>query len=387
MKYLTFTTVFLIAIVFAITFTFGCAPVEPIPEDPVETVVEEPVEEPEEPVEEPVVEEPEEPVEEPAEDITIGYAAPWLRDTGQVVIMQGLLDGAMDLGWRTVTTNADGDVSKQINDIDNLLTMEVDAIVTVPEDSAAIVPAVERANAEGVPVFTIDRSALGGDVVLTVLADNYIAGSQAGEFLVERLTEKYGSPQGKVLELQGDLATNVAQLRGGGFNDVLAEYPDITVIQQPTDWDPVRGGNATEDVLTTDPDLDAIYFHSEFTGTGVISALERVGRLVPIEDEDHIIVIGIDGTPEALDWIRDGYMDGTAAQPLYDYGIVCAQFIQDYLEGREIELGVVDEPDALWSPAEIVEGEVGLELQLSTTLVTRENVDDERLWGNVLEVD
>ncbi len=323
--------------------------------------------------------------EKPEEEIFIGYAAPWLRDVGQVVIQQGLLDGAMKLGWKNVTTNADGNVAKQVNDIDNLITMGVSAIVSVPQDSAAIVPAVERANQAGIPFFTIDRSAFGGDVVLTVLANNYLAGQQEGENLIKLLTEKYGEPRGKVLELQGDLATNVAQLRGQGFDDVVAKYPKIELIQRPTKWDPKVGADATEDVLTTDPDLDAVYFHSEYTGAGVVPALDRLGKIKPVGHPDHIIVLGIDGTPEALDWIRKGTMDSTSAQPLYDYGIVCARFIKDYLEGKEIKPGKVEGPGALWSPAEIVEGEYGLELKLATTLVTKENVDDPGLWGNVLK--
>lgn len=317
-------------------------------------------------------------------EIFIGYAAPWLRDEGQVVIQQGLLDGAMKYGWKTITTNADGDVAKQINDIENLITMGVSAIVTVPQDSAAIVPAIEKANSANIPVFTIDRSAFGGKVVLTVLANNYLAGKQEGENLVKLLTQKYGEPRGKVLELQGDLATNVAQLRGQGFDDVIKKYPKITLIQRPTKWDPKVGADATEDVLTTDPDLDAIYFHSEYTGNGVVPALQRLGKLKPIGDPEHIILLGIDGTPAALDWIREGIMDSTSAQPLYDYGIVCSRFIKDYLEGKPIKPGKVEEPDALWSPAEISQGEYCLELQLATTLVTKENVDDPRLWGNKL---
>ncbi len=316
--------------------------------------------------------------------IFIGYAAPWLRDIGQVTIMQGLVDGSMKLGWKTVSTNADGNVEKQVSDIENLISMGVKAIVSVPQDSAAIVPAVGKANAAGIPFFTIDRSAFGGKVVLTVLANNYLAGQQEGNNLIKLLTAKYGNVKGKVLELQGDLATNVAQLRGKGFDDIVAKYPDIKLIQKPTNWDPKTGADVTEDVLTTNPDLDAIYFHSEYTGTGVVPALERLGKLKPVGDPAHIIVLGIDGSPDGLNWIRKGWMDSTSAQPLYDYGIVCARFIKDYLEGKSIGPGKVEQPGALWSPAEIVQGQYGLELQLATTLVTKENVDNPGLWANVL---
>jgi ABC-type sugar transport system substrate-binding protein len=295
-----------------------------------------------------------------------------------------MLDGAAGMGWKTVTTNANGDVQKQINDIDNLITLGVKAIVSVPQDSAAVVPGIEAANAAGIPFFTIDRSAFGGDVALTILADNYLAGQQAGEAMVELLTEKYGEPKGKVLELQGDLGTNVAQLRGQGFDDVIAQYPDITLYQVHTKWDPTVGADAVQDYLVSDPDLDGVYFHSEYTGAGVVAALEQSDRLKPVGDPDHLIMTGIDGSPDALGWIRDGYMDMTASQPLYDFGIVMARFIDDVLADEEIQPGTVEEPGALWSPAEIREGEYGMECLLATTAVTKDNVDDPGLWGNVL---
>jgi ABC-type sugar transport system substrate-binding protein len=322
---------------------------------------------------------------EAKKEITIGYAAPWLPDVGQVTIMQGLIDGAMKLGWKVITTDANGDVQKQINDIDNLITMGVDAVVSVPQDSAAIVPAIEKCNQLGIPFFTIDRGATGGKIVLTVLADNYLAGKQEGDNLIKLLTAKYGEPKGKVLELQGDLATNVAQLRGKGFDDVVAQNPNIKLIQVPTKWAPDVGAKGVEDTLTTDPDLDAVYFHSEYTGAGVVSALDRLGKLVPIGDKNHIIILGIDGSADALNWIRNDLMDSTSSQPLYDFGIVCSRYIKDTLEGVEIKPGTVEEPGALWSPAKIQEVAVGLELQLATTLVTKENVDDPGLWGNVLK--
>ena len=317
-------------------------------------------------------------------EINIGYSAPRLQDIGQVTIMQGLLDGAMKIGWKTITTNANDDAQKQINDIENLITMGVNAIVAVPVDSSAIVPAIEKSNNAGIPFFTIDRGATGGKIVMTVLADNYLAGKQEGDNLIKLLTAKYGEPKGKVLELQGDLATDVAQLRGKGFDDVVKQYPNIKLIQIPTKWAPDVGAKGVEDTLTTDPDLDAVYCHSECIDVGVVPALDRLGKLKPVGDKNHIILLGIDGTPDALDWIRKGTMDSTSSQPLYDYGIICVRYIKDSLEGKEITPGTVEEQGALWSPAKIQKGKVGLELQLATTLVTKDNVDNPGLWGNVL---
>ena len=321
--------------------------------------------------------------------VLIGYSAPSLTEIAQVTIQQGMLDGAAALGFKTITANANYDVQKQINDVDNLITMGVSAIVLVPADSTAITPAVKKCNELGIPVFSIDRAPLEGKVELNITSDNYIAGKQIAEHLVKLLIDKYGNPKGKVFELQLAQSVNVGKLRSVGFTDVLKEYPDIEVIQYEEIKRTIEDAtNAMQDTLTKHPDIDAVYVGSEYYGIGIKAALEQTNRLVPADEEGHIIFLGIDGTPEALEWIRDGYMDATASQPLYDFGILCARYIQKYLNGEEIKIGeVVEEEGALWSPATIAEGDVGPQLLLSTTLVTKDNVDDKGLWANVLKVE
>lgn len=316
--------------------------------------------------------------------IVIGYSAPSLMDVGQVTIAQGMLDAGTKLGWLTITTNANQDAQKQITDIENLITLGVSAIVAVPVDSAAIVPAIEKANAAKIPFFTIDRSAFGGKVELTVLSDNYLAGQQAGENMVALLKTKYGEPKGKVIELQGDLGTNVAQLRGKGFDDVIAKYPNIKLFPVATKWLPDTAAAAMEDYLVSEPDLDGAYFHSEYTMPGSIVAAERAGRMTLVGDPKHLFVVAIDGTPDALNLIRKGTLDSTSSQPLYDFGFVMADYIKMVLEGKPITIGKIEKPGTSWSPAEVRQGQYGLECLLSTTLVTKANVEEPTLWGNVL---
>ena len=100
-------------------------------------------------------------------------------------------------------------VDKQSPDI----AQGVDAIVAVPDDSAGICVAVQNAKDQGIPFYTIDHSPSGCEINMTVLSDNYLAGQQSGEAVVAYLTEKYGEPSGTVLEITGNMAQNVAQLR------------------------------------------------------------------------------------------------------------------------------------------------------------------------------
>ena len=240
------------------------------------------------------------------DSITIGYGAPELSG-GQGVIMSGLVNAAEAKGWDVISSNANYDAEAQANQIDNFISQGVDAIVVVPVDSQATCSSVQRAQDAGIPFYTIDRAPLGCEINMTVQSDNYMAGQQAAEGVVALLTERYGEPTGTVLELQGDLGQNVAQLRGGGFNDHLANYENIEVISRPTEWRAEVFSQATLDVAAS-TELDAIYMHSDCVGAKVVTAaLEQIGQLMERGEEGHIFPVGVDGCPDALSSIRAGH--------------------------------------------------------------------------------
>jgi len=318
------------------------------------------------------------------EKVLIGIATPSLGDEAQVMIQQGAIDACEKYGFDYITTNAERDALKQTNQIDYLIESGVDAIIMVPEDAAVLSESVKKCNELGIPVMCQDRSVIEGKLLVTVYADNYLAGKQAGEFMVNLLTLRYGYPKGVVLELQGSLGTDVARMRGTGFNDVMKQYPDVEVISRPTEWLPETGATITEDVLTARPELDGIYCHSDFTLTGVIPALERTGRLRLVGTDDHIFTVSIDATSQALDWIRERKHDASVSQPFVDYGQTAIMlFAEYYLEGKEIPVGeTISQPGALWSPAVIEDSPTGPVVKLRTVPVDIHNVDDSRLWAN-----
>jgi len=313
-------------------------------------------------------------------NVTIGYGAPELSG-GQGQIMNGLVSHAEEKNWAVVTTNANFSAETQANQMDYFMSLGVDAIVTVPVDSQAICASVAKAKDAGIPFYTIDRAPIGCEVDMVIQSDNYLAGKQAGEAMVDLLTGKYGEPKGTVLELQGDLGQNVAQLRGGGFNDVMKEYPNITVISKPTEWNADKFSSNTLDVAGS-TDIDGIYMHSDCVGTTVVlAALEQLGKKVKSGEDGHIFITGVDGCAEALAAIRDGYSDEASSQPIPDFGII-VNWIQDKFDGKDPVEGEIVKEGALWSPAQIVKSDVGFMANLSTTKVTSENAAEKALWGN-----
>ena len=325
----------------------------------------------------------EEPVAESTEEdvVTIGYGAPELGGA-QPAIMGSMVTAAQNRLWKVVSTNANYDASTQANQMDYFISLGVNAIVVIPQDSKAICSSIEKATAADIPVFTLDRAPIGCEVVMTVQSDNYQAGKVGAEELVKFLTERYGEPKGTVLELQGDLGSDVAQLRGNGFDDVIAQYPDITLIQKPTEWKTEKFSQATLDVASAQ-EIDGIYMHSDSAGySPVKQALESIGKLYKRGEDGHIWIGGVDGAPDNMEAIREGYQDQSSSQPFLDFGELVAQYWEKMQAGEEITAGEVTKEGALWSPATLEKTDTGWLLTLSVANVTIDNVDDPSLWGN-----
>ncbi len=315
------------------------------------------------------------------DDVVIGYAAPSL-DGAQAQIQGGFVVGAEQRGWKVISVTSGGDAQKQINDVNDFITQGVAAIVAVPDDSAGICVAVAAAKEAGIPFYTIDRAPAGCEIDMVVLSDNYLGGKQAGEAMVAHLTEKYGAPKGTVLEITGNLAQNVAQLRGAGFDDVINQYPDIELIIKPGDWDAAKGVEIVRDVASAQP-VDGIYMHSDCVyAAGTVQTLKEIEQFAPAGEDGHVFIGGIDGCSDNLDLIRAGATDQTSGQPIPDFGTLVADFMEKKFNGEAIEPGEVVQEGALWSPGRLEKTDVGMMLYLSTTSITRDNVEVPGLWGN-----
>lgn len=287
-----------------------------------------------------------------------------------------------DKGWWIIPFTAGVDAEKQLDQMENLISLGVDSILITPVDAKSICAGVAKAKEAGIPVYGIDRSTIGCEINMTVQSDNEMAGRQGAEGAVNFLTEKYGEPKGVVLELQGDMASNVAQLRNQGFMEVMAEYPNVVVVSKPTEWDQDKFYKNTLDVVGSQ-EVDAIFSHTDVIGTTpILSALDQLGKKFKVGEEGHIWYGAVDGSPTGIVAVREGWQDESYSQPNTDVGIVLDYIELEQLEGGEIEAGVYEEEGALWSPAEIFMGENGWMMLLATSVVNAENVDDPRLWGN-----
>ncbi|SHK09183.1 monosaccharide ABC transporter substrate-binding protein, CUT2 family [Pseudonocardia thermophila] len=304
----------------------------------------------------------------------VAYSSTSISDQYRVTFVRLLNEAAAARNFEMLPlTDANNDPAKQITDVTTLLGQGVDGIFIVVLDSKAIKPALDRAEAAGVPVVAVDQGPTAGKVAITVRGDSVLEGRQGCEALGEAMGGK-----GKVLELQGDLAGAIGVQRSKGFNDCMAEeYPDITVVSRPTQWAQEKATTATQTVLSTDPDVNGIFLASDSAMLpGVIEVLSRLGRLVPAGQEGHVPIVSIDGSPFGLEQVRAGYVDAVMAARLGDYATLSAEYLERAMNGETFDLGPTDHNSTI-----VQDGENIADILVATP-VTKANVDDPTLWGN-----
>lgn len=209
----------------------------------------------------------------------------------------------------------------------------MDALILVPIDSKGIVPAVQAANNADIPVFTLDRGSDGGELASEVETNNIQAGQKGANYVVDLLKERYGKPQGNVVDLQGLVGTTAAADREKGFQGVMKKYPDIDIVaNQPADFDQEKALNVTTSILQANKQIDAIFGANDDNTVGAIRAIDSAGRYKPPSSDEHIYVVGIDGTAQALQAIRQGKQTATVSQNPIKMAETAMKFIDEQLK-------------------------------------------------------
>jgi ribose transport system substrate-binding protein len=215
-------------------------------------------------------------------------------------------EAARRYGFELIVTSGEGDVTKQVQAFEDLVNQGVDAISINPLDAQAFGPAMQQAADADIPVVCL-FSAMEG--CATVLGFEETANARmVGEYAVQLLTAKYGEPRGKVAILLGALGQDINDNRAGGFQEVLAQFPNIEVVaaESTGNWEADKAVSLTENWLTAFPDLDLIYGLSDSLTVPASNVLRRAGR-------DDIMLVSYDGTEIGLSGVADGSLNSTVA--------------------------------------------------------------------------
>lgn len=235
------------------------------------------------------------------DDLTIGIAFQQMNNPYFVVMEEAFVDAAESIGADTEVTDAQHDVAKQVSDIEDMIQKGIDILIINPTDTDGVESAVESAKEAGVVVVAVDADAAGPRDAY-VSSENYDAGYKAGEYMAEELD---GS--GKVAILNG-IPTDGILDRVEGFKEAIGEHSDIEIVDdQNGKQEEAEAMTVTENMLQSNPDLDAIFSVNDTGGLGCYSAIETSGK--------DVFMVSIDGHPDAIEAIQEGdIFRGTVAQ-------------------------------------------------------------------------
>ena len=266
------------------------------------------------------------------------------------------------LGAEVFVQSANSDDTRQIKDVEGLLTQGIDVLVIIPHDGAACAKAVELAHQAGVPVLAYDRLITGADLDLYLTFDNV----KVGELQARTLVAKLGSGPGKKLvRIYGSKTDNNALLFKQGQDNVLGPLiasGAIEVLHEDwaQDWRPENAKKIANAALTkAGHGIDAILASNDGTAGGAIQALTEEGLA------GRVLVTGQDADLAACQRIVAGTQFMTIYKPL------------SRLAGQAAELAVkLARRQPVVARAELDNGKIAVpSVLLDVVAVTRENLD------------
>jgi ribose transport system substrate-binding protein len=241
----------------------------------------------------------------------------WREEMICSVKAQSLASGQVS---EVIAISRNGGPTEQIQDLQNLISQGVDAIIINPSDREQLNPVIEEAIAQGIVVVAVDQ-AVTAEGAYVATNDQVEYGRLGAQWLADHL-----SGEGSVLYMRGIEGVPADEDRHAGFSEVMEQYPDIELKEVFSGWDYTQGGDIAVQELTA-ADYDAVWTSGiDYT---VVNAFDTVGK-------EPVPVIGADNN-EFINQLINGQPGALVTNPAV-IGAVGTQIALDALSGGEPEL-------------------------------------------------
>ncbi|MEP7341316.1 MAG: substrate-binding domain-containing protein [Acidobacteriota bacterium] len=227
------------------------------------------------------------------------------------------------------------DISAQINIVEDAITSRVDGIVIAPSHRDSLVPVVERAQREGIPVTIFDSGIGSENYVSYVATDNLQGGVMSAERMAEKLNGK-----GKVAVLGLKAGSVSTDERERGFQDTIKQkYPGIQIVAfQYGEANRATSIDRATDILTAHPEINGFFASNEPSTVGATQATKQKGLA------GKIVLVGFDSSPNLIEDLKAGAIDSLIIQNPYRMGYDGVRTLVDKLNGktpeRRIDTGI-----------------------------------------------
>ncbi|QYN37023.1 ABC transporter substrate-binding protein [Pseudonocardia sp. DSM 110487] len=264
--------------------------------------------------------------------ITVGFAQSEKEaNPFRITETESIKAAAAERGINLITTNAQSDLNKEIADIQSMIAQGAKALIISPLNSEGLDPALKAAQDAKVPIMTIDRLLTSKtacvDYIGWIGSDFVEQGKRAADALMQATGDR-----GEVAILLGASGVNVTVDRTKGFKDQLAaENSDLKVVaEQTADFTREKGRTVTEQLISANPGITAIYAENDEMALGAVAALRAAGK-----SPGDVKIVTIDGTKGAVQGVVDGWISGVIeSNPRF--GPLAFQALEDFYSGKGV---------------------------------------------------
>ncbi|MDQ0394805.1 substrate-binding domain-containing protein [Labrys monachus] len=267
----------------------------------------------------------------------VAFSQEGLYNSWRTANNDSILAEAKKAGLRIQWVQADGDQSKQVAQVQNLLKLKPKILILEPAEQQAATPIAAMADEAGVPLIVADRG-LGvppgkGQYKMLIEVDWNAVGVKLGEAAVETLKKKKGSPAGNIVEIVGTVGSTPQIGMDAGLKSVISKYPDIKVVATQ-DGHNERGPGLSimENFLTAYPQgqIDLVFAQNDEMAIGALKAIQAAGR-----DELLGAIISKDGQLEAVKEVANGNFAADCTNTPY-FGPILMPYVKDILDGKAV---------------------------------------------------
>ncbi|WP_437614132.1 substrate-binding domain-containing protein [Erwinia sp. V71] len=263
-----------------------------------------------------------------AKTYTVGVALANFDLNFVSILRTQMINELKTLGMNSQFSDAKGDVALQVQQVDDFINQGVDAIILNPVDTQGVRPMMEAAKRANIPLIFVNRKPevkLDGRMAY-VGSDSALSGKLQMEALAKKMHYR-----GNVAIIMGALSNEEARERTRAVEAVIAQHKEMKVVEkQSAKWQRNEAVDVVSGWLLNGSPIDAIAANNDEMAIGAIMALSQAKN-------SNVLVAGIDGTPDGLQFIKNGQMAVTVFQDAKGQAIGAVQVAQAMLEQKKTE--------------------------------------------------
>src|SRR5262245_13086279 len=264
-------------------------------------------------------------------DTTIGVSMAFFDDLFLTNVREAMAARAKELGVKIQFEDAQGDIGRQLSQIQNFTAQKVGAIIVNPVASSATPQMTKLATDAGIPLVFVNRPPSEKELpkgVAFVGSDENVPGKLQAEELARMLNKK-----GNIAILMGELGTGPAEPRTEGAVKVIAQNPDMKIVaKQSGNWKRNEAMDVMNNWLISGEKIDAVISNNDEMAIGAIMALQAAGS-----DPKKTLVAGIDATRDGLGEMQRGNLAMTVFQDAKGQGKVSVDVAAKLAKGEQVD--------------------------------------------------